>query len=254
MSTKRISELPLMEEVTENLNILVEDDGETKRIPASSVGGGSNMVEKVVLEGDGAPFVNQGNGFLTTIPEDITFNSGKEYTVVWDGETYKCVANEMETEDSTMCYIGNISIADPSLEDTGEPFVAATVDGQPGIILTTSNANSHSVKITTMVEKSSGGMMRVNITTNDDDTYSADKTYAEIAEAITSGIIPYCVYGTYVLSLYASSAISEVATFKADSRAHKFSALDPFSMKMAVFGINEHGNMQFEELEFTLTL
>lgn len=134
MSTKRISELPLMEEVTENLNILVEDDGETKRIPASSVG---------------------------------------------------------------------------------------------------------------------GGMMRVNITMNDEgDAYIADKTYAEIAEAIIAGIIPYCVFGTFVLSLYHSSVLSEVATFREETKMHKFSALDTYGTRMGYVSIDIHGTVNYEEFIF----
>ena len=43
----KLSEVPVLEEVTENATALVEEDGEIYRVPKSQIGGSKGMIVKL---------------------------------------------------------------------------------------------------------------------------------------------------------------------------------------------------------------
>lgn len=51
----------------------------------------------------------------------------------------------------------------------------------------------------------SGGAFIINVTQDEDENYVADKTFAEISEALANGQMPYCVMGNYVYILCRST-------------------------------------------------
>lgn len=155
MNTKKISELNIIENVSEGMNVVIEDNGQTKRFPASkivtSVNGKTGDVE--LIPGvqsdwnendekslafvknrpfyDGIPvvteiipettftFSNSDGYMISLLPENFIPTEGETYNVSWDGTEYTCVGSMLE---SMTCF-GNLSIMDNRLEDTGEPFI-----------------------------------------------------------------------------------------------------------------------------------
>lgn len=197
--------------------------------------GGGGASEKVLYEAQGLEFTASESGYVTQItPAPFVVEPNKTYTVEWDGVIYECASFMIETG---LFAIGNMALVG-DFEGTGEPFIMAAENTEMFLIQAISDEPTHDVKISIVEEKSSGGMMRVNITVNDDDTYSADKTYAEISEAIASGIVPYCVLGTDVYMLSFSNAISEMATYSASNK-HKFTHFSYWYPTLHEITINE---------------
>ena len=73
--------------------------------------------------------------------ENFTITPGKSYTVIWDGETYQCVA----TNYSRLPILGNLAIAHAG-SDTGEPFLFAIQDTNK-LAYTTDTAATHTVTV-----------------------------------------------------------------------------------------------------------
>ena len=73
--------------------------------------------------------------------ENFTIVDGKSYTVIWDGETYQCVA----TNYSGLPILGNLAIAHAG-SDTGEPFLFA-IQGTTKPIYTNGTAATHTVTV-----------------------------------------------------------------------------------------------------------
>ena len=73
-------------------------------------------------------------------PFIVNFTAGSLYKVIWDGITYEVVAANIQ--DATA--IGNAALANMG-DDTGEPFVIASVDGKT--ILFAETAGSHTISI-----------------------------------------------------------------------------------------------------------
>lgn len=99
------------------------------------------------------------------------------------------------------------------------------------------------------------GMMRINITMDEDDTYRADKTYVGITDAIQKGIIPYCVCGTRVYNLSYSDEMQDVATYLAYPE-HKFTNLyvnGENDSTVSSIRINVDNNVSYYEYALTLT-
>lgn len=251
---KRLDELEVIESSAENAHVLAEVNGVPKRIPASSVGGGSNMVEKIVFEGQGVEFseMYEGAGVYGFIEaSDFTYIAGRTYFVEWDGELYECVAFAAGDAENPITGIGNMALAEPSMPGTGEPFVSVINDRS--ITLVSANTEpTHDVKIYTLSEKISGGAMRVNISW-DGENYSFDKTYEEISEAIAANAVVYCVFDTTVYYLKHSDAFLETSTYAMKAYTHFFSNIDYYG-NMEYFAIGSknvvtHGTRELAFVE-----
>lgn len=229
-------------EVSDKLNELSEEIESIKE-------GGSNLVEKVLFEEPEMVF--------TPVPDTnlyqgrradpgFEFVEGKTYIVTIDGVTREYVASTHNGGE--IATVGNASFAKAigeefSFEDTGETIFAFSYGGI-FMVITNEPGEVHSVKISTMVEKSSGGVMWVNVTSNGNDEYTADKTYAEIAEAIVNGVIPYCLYGVLCVPLVRSTVIKYGNTY-AISYEHDFAVID-YTCEMTHIRIREDDSVMVE--------
>ena len=72
------------------------------------------------------------------IDEGFTIIDSKSYTVIWDGETYQCVAT---TVDNGLLALGNLAIAGAG-SDTGEPFLFSD-----GMIAANNTAATHTITV-----------------------------------------------------------------------------------------------------------
>lgn len=65
----------------------------------------------------------EGGEYYIRTPECYDFKVGAEYRVVIDDVVYICEAVDDPKSNDTFAYLGNMSLADASYEDTGEPFL-----------------------------------------------------------------------------------------------------------------------------------
>ena len=74
----------------------------------------------------------------------------EEYIVEYDGNTYNCLATDLSDETYSLVIIGNLSIMDSSLENTGEPFIiqsSYTNEVVEGGIATKETETVHNIRI-----------------------------------------------------------------------------------------------------------
>lgn len=74
----------------------------------------------------------------------------EEYIVEYDGNTYNCLATDLSDETYSLIIIGNLSIMDSSLENTGEPFIIQsnyTNEAIEGGIATKETDTVHNIRI-----------------------------------------------------------------------------------------------------------
>ena len=76
-----------------------------------------------ILDGTFEFIDNRGIYMYQITDENFTIVDGKSYTVIWDGETYQCVA----TTFSGFFVIGNLGILGAGSVDTGEPFFCSWI-------------------------------------------------------------------------------------------------------------------------------
>lgn len=200
-------------------------------------GGGSGLPEitpgsqTVVFAEQSVSFSEGQDGLYSAMLQFVTIASGVTYNVTWDGTTYTCVGSEISMGGQTGIVAGNLSIDGPG-EDTGEPFVFVHVSSMNGTNVATTTAGPHTIGVTTSTpqtppdgyvlgvdggewkavpsggEESGGGggsassSLEVVISAGKGGSFSCDKTYAEILEAIDANIpIDATVFaGTHVLS------------------------------------------------------
>lgn len=81
---------------------------------------------EILLEEASQPF---GNGTPRTSRQTFSFalESGEQYSINWDGETYDCTAGLYSNDYWAAHYAGNLSLADSDLPDTGEPFLVYSI-------------------------------------------------------------------------------------------------------------------------------
>lgn len=190
--------------------------------------GGSNLVEKVLFEEPEmvfSPLDDTGLYMGMRADPGFQFAEGKTYIVTVDGVAREYVASTLDGMD--VVAVGNASfmnVEGGSFEDTGDPIMAITPSTEQLSMFTNEPGEMHSVKVSMMVEKSSGGTMRVDITMDADGNATASKTYKEIAEALAAGVMPYCVAYGIVLQLTKSDAIASTSTY-AVFYSHSFAAI-----------------------------
>ena len=94
-----------------------------------------------------------------------------------------------------------------------------------------------------------GGAFIVNVTMDDEENYVADKTYAEISEALANGQMPYCICGTGVFHLVHSHALA--STYATEMPSHAFTCVSGsrlFGIKISdndTISYNDFGTIQF---------
>ena len=98
---------------------------------------------------DGTFEFEQVNTTLYVYQQNVTFyfEIGKEYTVIFDGTSYTCVAYD----GGDISCLGNGAIIDGVLTDTGEPFVI-DINGDALIVVTTLTGTSHTITIKNIEE------------------------------------------------------------------------------------------------------
>lgn len=166
---------------------------------------GPQMVEKVLFDGtvdatyqDGK-YAPEGMQLIAT-----TFVPDQTYKVTIEGESFECVAKELNAYGETASYIGNSAyLTDPDTgepfgDDTGEPFVMITMsqNGVAAVMMAFAAPATYAadltyafaVKITTTEEKNaSTGALQVGFILNNG-SVGCSNTYAEIQAAIYDAI------------------------------------------------------------------
>ena len=95
------------------------------------------------------------------------------------------------------------------------------------------------------VGASTGGrVFIVNVTMDEQNNYVADKTYAEISEALANGQMPYCIYGTLVFHIMLSSAL--LNTYQADN-SHNFLCIAANTLTISQIEITDNGDVSLIE-------
>ena len=89
-----------------------------------------------------------------------------------------------------------------------------------------------------------GGAFIVNVTMDEQDNYVADKTYAEISEALANGQMPYCIYGTFVFHIMLSSTL--LNTYKAGN-SHNFLSIAPNTLTIFQIEITDNDHVSLTE-------
>ena len=167
------------------------------------------------------------------------FALGDTLTTTFDGNDYNCVARELKGI-KALFTLGNAGVLGGDFEDTGEPFFI-TGDLHPsgevfslGIYVSGISAENHTIEILKVDEQivpvpekflpKDKTPMRVEITGNDTDGYSANCFKAEIMAAYNSGKFVYAVYpynGREYL-FYLSSPPENGYDYPAIFRSHDF--------------------------------
>ena len=148
------------------------------------------------------------NGFVGVLTSVIPLTLGKKMKIIFSGVEYIDVVHL--NDNGQYLYVGNGCFGEIGGADTGEPFCFATSnfgdgDDVSGLYATTNGNHTialyenvvnklpeeflpESVATKEYVEEhSGGGTFIVNITGDDENGYTADKTYTEIKEAHESG-------------------------------------------------------------------
>lgn len=182
---------------------------------------------------------------LLTGEVDIRFLSGQApfalgdtLTITFDGNAYNCVARELEGI-RALFTLGNAGVLGGDFEDTGEPFFIMGdlhPSGEAFIlgIYAVGTSTNHTIEILKVNEQivpvpekflpKDKTPMRVEITGNDTDGYSANCSKAEIMAAYNSGKFVYAVYPYSVREylFYLSSPPKNGYDYPAVFRSHDF--------------------------------
>ncbi len=95
----------------------------------------------------------------------------------------------------------------------GKPYPVDMVAFKDGDSVSNLNVENGELKLNgETVGGGNSGLVRIDITEDDDGNLTASKTYAEIYDIILSGAVPYCTYYNTVFHLSMSEAVSEVST------------------------------------------
>lgn len=95
---------------------------------------------------DNAPFVDNGFGVIKFTPDSVTWDlvAGDNYSVLFDGNEYRCVCNSASRYGRTWIWAGNAALGAPYNEfapNSGEPFLIT----DSGIIA--KSAGNHAIRI-----------------------------------------------------------------------------------------------------------
>lgn len=94
-----------------------------------------------LMEEQEVTFSSDGFGaFMAVSPVALDVKLGDKLTVVWDGVSYDVIAKELEENVG----VGNLSILNPSMESTGEPFIYTNTGS---LWFTVDTAATHTIKV-----------------------------------------------------------------------------------------------------------
>lgn len=157
-----------------------------------------------------------------TVVLDTVFMGGDTYKVVFDGFNYYPVCRVYGPNRG----IGNRSISTTNVPDTGEPFyIERDRNGRQTLYTKTAGTFNVTVYEPTKVDHkidekylpASGGAMVVTVSTEDFETYEADKTFDEISSAVENGTVVRLVMpinGIYAnLSQFKDTPYEQIAIF-----------------------------------------
>ena len=97
--------------------------------------------QETILDGT-FEFADGGGAYMHQIADEgFTIVDGKSYTIIWDVETYQCVAI---TVDNVLVALGNLAIGGVG-NDTGEPFLFIDYGNGQKVIGTNSTAATHMI-------------------------------------------------------------------------------------------------------------
>ena len=135
---KKLRDVVAVEAITDEANVLVEENGVIKKVNKSQVAGKEEFswneltdkpfdskIEMVdFYPEETVDFYDGYNSIHQQIHLFTLLEAGKTYVVNFDGEEYECVAHDEEIDETTACVIGNVAIAPYAVRpvDTGEPF------------------------------------------------------------------------------------------------------------------------------------
>lgn len=179
-------------------------------------------------EVEGAVIANPFNQYLET---------GKTYTVNYNGVNYECIAVELAGEGHAL---GNISMIGLSETATDEPFVmvafnaiVAAENNAYAVVMPTDGSASFSLSISGEVVHAipskyiNGGVYAVNVKTNDlgNNICEFDASFEEIIIAITGGKQVYAINNgiTYPLTSYDANNVTFAGHTYFDSSKTMFS-------------------------------
>lgn len=148
--------------------------------------------QETILDGT-FEFADGGGVYMHQIADDgFTIVDGKSYTIIWDVETYQCVAITVE---NGLLVLGNLAIAGAEA-DTGEPFMFMDQGNGQKSIVTTDTANTHTVRVyANTIHPLNGVYLPENVvktiivTDNGDGT--ASLSYVEIKSLFSQGYYIY---------------------------------------------------------------
>lgn len=83
---KKLSDVDKIEKVSDNANVLIEEDGVIKKAPKSQVGGGGDSTYYVIIDEDGK--VTAPEGFYDILVEKFTNFNGISVRVFWKRSGY----------------------------------------------------------------------------------------------------------------------------------------------------------------------
>ena len=110
-----------------------------------------NKENLILIPETSVDFVNM----MATIPVDFDFIEGKTYKVIWDGNTYECVAYTIvidEVSGHSVVFIGNSALAGLPIEGGGsEPFICGIVGGALDIMTETDGKHTFSLSLEDIV-------------------------------------------------------------------------------------------------------
>lgn len=120
---KRLGEVEALNEVPENANVLVEVGGAIKRVPGSSLGGGSS---EVVILPETELTVDEGGEealIMTPFAADLVIDG--HYVVTYNGVDYNCIGRLLEMESVSGVILGNTSMLGVPGGNDNAPFLIA---------------------------------------------------------------------------------------------------------------------------------
>lgn len=164
MEYKKITEVELIEEPSENAAVLAEDNGKLRRVPFKKVGGsglpsGGAPHQMLVTDADGKTVWTERTHYKEKIVESLLENltittttddemkmdglpsaffleSGRTYEVVFDGVSYIQPVREASVYGKTAIYIGDVSSSGYIDDATGEPFgIMSMGDASDGLAI-----------------------------------------------------------------------------------------------------------------------
>ena len=99
----------------------------------------------VILTETILPYVDDVGMYMVELPIDLNVTDGLEYTVVFNGVIYECVAIYDENEIYDSVLIGNPALAGKEESDGHEPFLVMTIPSEPRTIIGSNEPASISI-------------------------------------------------------------------------------------------------------------